>query len=201
MFWKQRSRILWLQSGDRNTKFFFAITKRRRALEDQCGISHHRESDFSRIISEYFQDIFTTRSQGDFPILETILSPCITSAENEALIALPSEEEIKRATFDISAGKAPGADGFSLGFFHTYWQIIGSDFCREVQAFFITGQFPSELNVTHIRLIPKIVSDYSSLLRVLQDNSQNFYKEASRDSSRYYFETSICFCSQKSYLG
>lgn len=163
-FWKQRSRVLWLQCGDKNTKFFYAITRNRRSinrftvLEDNNGLPHHREQDFSKIISDYFRDSFASQSQGDFSILEEVLSPCISLEDNNFLTALPSIEEIKQATFDINAGKAPGADGFTSGFFQSYWSIIGEDVTREVQAFFISSCFPPMLNVTHIRLIPKILS-------------------------------------------
>lgn len=96
IFWKQRSCILWLQCDNKNTKFFYTITKSQRAinqftvLEDVDGVSHHGEQDFSRIISSYFQDIFTTKSQGDFSVLEEILNPCISHEDNEILTALPS---------------------------------------------------------------------------------------------------------------
>lgn len=32
LFWRQRSRILWLQCGDRNTAYFHAATRGRRAV-------------------------------------------------------------------------------------------------------------------------------------------------------------------------
>lgn len=53
---------------------------------------------------------------------------------------------------------APEADGFTSDFFQSYWTIIGLDAVREIQDFFRSGKFPPKLNVTHIRLIPKVLS-------------------------------------------
>ncbi|KAG2271460.1 hypothetical protein Bca52824_066015 [Brassica carinata] len=48
-FWRQRSRIQWLNGGDRNSSFFHAVTRGRRAcnifsiIEDEAGIAHYEE--------------------------------------------------------------------------------------------------------------------------------------------------------------
>ena len=60
--------------------------------------------------------------------------------------------------FAIHPDKAPRPDGFSANFFQSNWDSVGEAITREMQSFFITGQLPSTINATHIRLIPKILS-------------------------------------------
>lgn len=65
-YWKQRSRQMWLMLGDRNTGFFHASTKSRRArnrltvIEDQAGVPVFEDHQITELISDYFQRIFTS---------------------------------------------------------------------------------------------------------------------------------------------
>lgn len=55
----------------------------------------------------------------------------------------------------IGAMKAPGPDGLTALFYHTYWDIVKEDVVKSVQHFFSTGFLLKEMNHTHIVLIPK----------------------------------------------
>ena len=55
----------------------------------------------------------------------------------------------------MDSGKAPGPDGYSVGFFKGAWTVVEEDFCDVVLHFFETSYFPQGVNTTIITLIPK----------------------------------------------
>ena len=56
----------------------------------------------------------------------------------------------------MDSGKAPGPDGFSVGFFKGAWSMVGEDFCDAVCIFFQTCYLQLGVNATTITLIPKL---------------------------------------------
>ncbi|CAA7040441.1 unnamed protein product [Microthlaspi erraticum] len=164
-FWKQRSMQLWLALRDKNTGYFHAVSRNRKRvntivmLEDKQGKACFEESEIATIISEYYNDLFTTIEEPRRKnIVDQTLSPCISQEENLKLIELPSTEEIKEALFSIHPDKAPGPDGFSACFFQTHWEVVGESIVEEVGSFFSSGILPTAINNTHVRLIPKTPS-------------------------------------------
>lgn len=166
-FWKQ----LWLALGDSNTGYFHAVAKNRTArnrlsvITDKTGVPVFDEEDISKVISNYYADLFQSCGFDGQQTISEALRPCITDEQNEHLIALPQAKEIKEATFSTNADKAPGPDGFSASFFQSNWDIVGPAVVKEVQLFFSTGSLAPSINRTHVRLIPKIkeakkVEDY-----------------------------------------
>ena len=170
-YWRQRSRLLWLKLGDRNTGYFHAITKSRKranafsVLEDADGKRVVKEEEIFEVIGAYFDKLFTSSPGERAQTVMRALQPIVTADGNSLLTCKPTELEIREAALSIHADKAPGPDGFSAGFFHTHWDTLGPDIVREVQGFFEGAPLPEGINHTHIRLIPKIsnpqkVSDY-----------------------------------------
>ncbi|XP_056863970.1 uncharacterized protein LOC108850387 [Raphanus sativus] len=160
-FWKQRSRLLWLTLGDKNTGFFHAVSKGRQArnrltmMESVTGEPLYEEEHIAAEIARYFTEIFTTCGSNGEDTVERALSRRISSEVNKELTTIPSATEIRKALFAIHPDKSPGPDGFSASFFQANWNTVGPAIVDEVRGFFITGIMPESINKTQVRLIPK----------------------------------------------
>ncbi|KAG7591058.1 Ribonuclease H-like superfamily [Arabidopsis thaliana x Arabidopsis arenosa] len=170
-YWRQRSRQLWLALGDRNSSYFHATTRGRRALnrfsviENDDGTVFFEEEHITAVISEYFSKIYSSQPKESSGIIHKAVKCVVTEEMNRSLLQMPSVEEIKNACFSIHGDKAPGPDGFTACFFQSNWKTMEKEIVAEIRNFFDTGILPAEVNKTHIRLIPKIqnpqkVKDY-----------------------------------------
>ena len=125
-FWKQLNRLLWLQLEDRNTGFFHATTKNRKranaftVMEDTDGKLVYKEAEIATTVVEYFKNLYTSVEGTRGDTVQYALDQIITQEDNETLIQIPSESEIKAAVFAVKGEKAPGPDWFSASFYHTH---------------------------------------------------------------------------------
>ncbi|XP_062114673.1 uncharacterized protein LOC133825790 [Humulus lupulus] len=160
IFWRQRSKQLWLQAGDLNTKYFHASANKRRrrnqvvSLKDENGLLRDWDSGLEKVMVDYFQNLFFASCTNWGRILDCVPTS-ISEDINLDLIKPVEPEEVKQALFQMHPDKSPGPDGFSPGFYQKFWDIVGEDIVCMVQEFFTTGYFPTHLSETHIVLIPK----------------------------------------------
>ena len=74
---------------------------------------------------------------------------------NNMLLEEFTQEEVKKALFQMNPTKAPGPDGMNPLFFQKYWHIVGTDVSDAVLDYINSGKFLQSINFTHITLIPK----------------------------------------------
>ncbi|CAL9232043.1 unnamed protein product [Arabidopsis halleri] len=125
------------------------LAKLNRVRRDLIAWTKEKRVNSGQIIKDYQMKLETALS-ADTPIqlridefkavLEKLykiteaLSPSISQDSNEMLIAIPENEEIWAAVLDIHKDKAPGPDGFSAGFYHAYWDIVGETVSRDIRS-------------------------------------------------------------------
>lgn len=161
-FWSQKSRDKWLVVGDNNTSFFHASVKATRQrnyiskLVEEDGREYTSNEEMGKVAASYFEKLFTTTEPVGVDGFFQGMTQRVTDAMNIRLIKEVKDDEIRDAVFSIKPSSAPGVDGMNGLFFQQYWDIIGSDVTREIRAFFSSGVFPKDWNLTQLCLIPKV---------------------------------------------
>ncbi|KAF6151441.1 hypothetical protein GIB67_020665 [Kingdonia uniflora] len=131
--WRQKARVDWLQSGDQNTAYFHAMAriKRSKNFIHTIQTEDGRMIDDQDVIKDHIVCFFTEKfaykaHHHDDSVLEQV-SNVISSSDNDGLIGIPLEDEIKKAVFDLNPNSSSGLDGFSGILFQSCWGIAGLD--------------------------------------------------------------------------
>lgn len=164
IFWRQKSREVWLKAGDRNSKFFHNSTKARRECNkisclkvgDGSLIEDLDEIKFSAV--NYFQNLLNDWEGSNWKVQNTFLQfipKLITQEQSNSLNAKFTEEEVKKAVFEMQPEKAPGPDGFPAGFFQKCWHFLGKEVWEAIEDSRWHKRVLKEANNTLLTLIPK----------------------------------------------
>jgi hypothetical protein len=159
---KQRSRVEWLQEGDRNTAFFQAKARQRgrinkiKSLKRPDGTLCTTQDELEAMAANFYRHLFAAQDLTAPENVVQFVPRKVTDAMNLMLDAPLATEEVEKALFMMRPNKAPGPDGFTTGFFQRHWQLIGDDVCKAVLAFLNGGEMSDIVNDTVLVLIPKV---------------------------------------------
>jgi len=153
--------------GDQNSSFFHKSVNgrhnRNRLLsvtrEDGEVVEGHKAVK-SEVIA-YFQSVLGVKQMPgglNEEVVESTINLKLSSTQQHVLAQDVKREEIKHAMFSFKNNKAPGPDGFNVGFFKRMWHIVGEDVINAVSSFFQTRRMLKEMNATSISLVPKVAN-------------------------------------------
>ena len=80
-------------------------------------------------ITNYYKGKFGAPEEGNFTLDESRTDdiPQVSVEENNLLTNPYSEDEVRKAVFQMEHNKAPGPNGFPLEFYQKFWEVIKSD--------------------------------------------------------------------------
>jgi len=98
---------------------------------------------------------------GVFSLVIDVIHTSVSTIDNDKLTTPFTKAEFRLAIFSIHPDKCSGPDGYSPGFYQHFWNLCSDDIFKECCGWLDTGQFPPDLNITNIALIPKGSSQVS----------------------------------------
>jgi hypothetical protein len=160
-----KSRAIWLEKGDENTKFFQAYAKGRKAentiwsLKDQEGRPCTTFEGLANLGKNHFQTLF--KADRNINIAEIIkvalyLPSFVNEQGNQDLFVEVTEDELKETLQSFQKDKSPGPDGWTIEFFRGFYDLIGIDLLKVIEESRTNGRIHGPFNSTFIALIPKV---------------------------------------------
>ncbi|KAL0740389.1 hypothetical protein Bca4012_081902 [Brassica carinata] len=164
-FFKQKSRIKWLQLGDQNTLFFMKVAAARysynaiRSLLLPNGMLITDPDQICKIAVDHFMNILSP------PVLPQLSSSILwfqellpfrcSQHQQESMANFPTALEISSMVLKLNPNKSPGPDGYTSAFFKSAWSIVGEETTVAISQFFTSYFLPSSANATILTLVPK----------------------------------------------
>lgn len=133
VYWRQRSRAIWLKEGDKNTRFFHRKATQRqkvnrlKKMKDEHGEWVYGEEKLGQLMGKFFQELFSSSPTSN---VEEVCAAIQHTLSNDGKLFLEERftaAEVKQALFMMHPSKDPRPDGFSPRFFQRYWNVVGGD--------------------------------------------------------------------------
>ncbi|GKV51294.1 hypothetical protein SLEP1_g57962 [Rubroshorea leprosula] len=157
--WRQKSRALWIRSGDANTRFFHRFASCRRSRNAMHGLWKDDSwvkdpTQVKNIVSNHFKKQFS-EVKWKRPLLEVVDFKRISKEDNLRLEAKFLIDEVRKAVVDCNSDKVLRPNGFNFKFINFAWHMLEEDIMQFVKDFHTNRGLVRGLNSSFIVLIPK----------------------------------------------
>ncbi len=208
-----RSKIKWVEEGEKSTKFFFNLEKSRqsnnviRQIKDKNNVLQTEDSEILKATSEFYKNLFTSRNIDPVKINkyldETNFENKLTEKQKQECDNEISEEEFNKVIKNLKNEKSPGCDGLTPEFYKAFWIDIKDIYIEMIKETFVHGELPYTLRKAILALLFKKGDttllknyrpisltnyDYKILCFVLANRLQNVLKDIILDDQTGYIK-------------
>ena len=142
-----RSKELWVEQGEKPSKYFFNLEKMRQQKKEMTELrSHSGELLTVRTSGKrwgvFYQDLFS-EEKIDLEAQDWLLdqlSMFLDEQEQASCEGLLTVEECREALNGMDTGKSPGIDGLTSEFCIAFWAVLESDLVEALNYGFQHGQ-------------------------------------------------------------
>lgn len=128
-----RSRAKWLEQGEKNSSYFFALEKRNRKRNNLTTLKidnniTSNSLDISRYVGTFYSNIYKSNIQfiecDNFIESVKAFTPTISEQFKLNCDCPITKAEMSEAVSSMKKGKSPGNDGLSVEFYLHFWEMI-----------------------------------------------------------------------------
>ena len=130
-----RSKELWVEQGDKPTKYFFNLEKKRQQKKEMTeliyssGVLLSGSEEIRNEMTGFYRDLFS-EEEVDLEAQDWLLSQLSMSLDEQEQAScegLLTVEECCEALNGMDTGKSPGVDGLTAEFCLAFWAVLGED--------------------------------------------------------------------------
>lgn len=166
-----RSKAKWAIDGDKNTKFFLNLEKKRQNNKNITQVKTGNGKvicDTDNILNEictFYTDLYdcVQTDQTDIDNFLSIADKRIDESDRELCDKNVTIDEVRKSLFSMSKHKSPGADGLTVEFYIQFWDELKDILLRLYQCVYTQSIMTRSMRSGHITLIYKNKGDKNLL--------------------------------------
>ena len=160
---KVRSRARWIEEGEKPTRFFFRLERKRaeknifESLFNESGEEKFSHNDIELILVDFYKALFSKDSlnmQIQTQIIDD-LDLSLSDLEREQCEGLFTKDELSAALKGLQTGKSPGSDGLPVEFYSVFWDLLCDPLLAVLNDCFRAGSLCASQREALLRLIYK----------------------------------------------
>ena len=166
-----RSKIRWVEEGEKSTIFFFDLEKKNnikkhiRKLKLSNGIVTTDPVKIDSEIEHFYSKLYKANEiiDHDDTFIATENVPKLTQQERDFCDGPITENECKLTLKTFKKSKSPGNDGLTCEFYMKFWDLLQKPLVKSFNAAYNAGELTISQRQALITLIEKTGKDRESL--------------------------------------